>query len=172
MNRPARGGVPPGVTPEQWSQIEGEMQHRADGPAELRRMAGFLVWSDGLRRFREARNAGVGAAELAPLAQELDDGLSERLRQRELSAAEARQVKSAILETTVADPAQRSALLRQWADAEFAAPVPDPRQAAFERRQATVAAAWSAQPAAGRDPAALARDLDALRSQSFSHSGR
>ena len=68
----------------------------------------------------------------------------------------------------MADEAERSERLRQWAAAELApAAAPDPRQAAFERRQVEIVAAWSALPPAARDRAALERELEALRQQSF-----
>ena len=95
-------------------------------------------------------------------------GLGERIRNAEVSAGEARQIESAILELSVADEAERSERLRQWAAAELApAAGPDPRQAAFERRQVEIVAAWSALPPAARDRAALERELEALRQQSF-----
>jgi hypothetical protein len=164
--------LPPGISSEQWETLRTETLARPDGPAELRRLAAYLGWSDALRRFREARQAGAGAAELLPLAQAVDDGLPERLRQAELSAAEARQIKSAVFEVMVPDEAVRAERLEQWAGAEFAATAADPRQSAFERRQGEIVAAWSAQPPASRDSAALERDLDALRRQSFSSSAR
>jgi len=163
---------PPGVSRAQWAQIEAEAAQRADAPAELQRLRAYLEWSDALRRFRDARAAGARAAELAALARSLDEGLAERIRQAELSAGEARQIKNAVLEVTVADEALRAEQLRRWAAAELAPAVPaDPRQAAFERRQVEVVAAWSALPPAARDPAALERELEALRQQSFSTAG-
>lgn len=152
------------------------MQARAGGPAELQRLAAYFEWSDQLRRFREARAGGGPAAELArPLAQ----GLDERFQQRELSAAEALRVKGAILEATVADATERQQQLQQWAAAAIgpmtttpAAVAADPRQPQFDRSQAAIVAAWSAQPAALRDPAALTRQLDALRTQTFTRTGQ
>ena len=141
---------------------------RPDAPAELQRLRAYLEWSDALRRFREARarrrpGRGAGGA-----GAELEQGLGERIRRAEVSAAEARQIESAILALTVADEAERSERLRQWAAAELApAAAADPRQAAFERRQVEIVAAWSALPPAARDRAALERELEVLRQQSF-----
>jgi hypothetical protein len=163
---------PVGVSAEQWNAVVAALRGRPDRPAELRRLAGYFEWSDALRRFRDARASGASAAELLPLAQALDGGLPERLRQAELSAAEARQVKTAILEVTLADPSMRAQRLQQWAAATFAPAAPDPRQAEFERRQSEIVAAWSARPAASRDSAALTRELDGLRQQTFSTNTR
>jgi hypothetical protein len=164
--------LPPGVSREQWAAIEAETTHRADGPAELQRLRSYLEWSDALRRFREARQAGAPAADLAALAQSLDDGLSERIRLTEVSAAEARQIKGATLEVTLADEALRAERLRQWAATELAPAHADPRQATFEQRQGEIVAAWSALPAAARDRAALERELEGLRQQTFSAASR
>ena len=160
--------LPPGVSREQWAAIEAEVGQRPDAPAELQRLRAFLQWSDALRRFREARAGGVPDADRLALAQVLAQGLGERIRNAEVSAGEARQIESAILELSVADEAERGERLRQWAAAELApAAATDPRQAAFERRQVEIVAAWSALPPPARDRAALERELEALRQQSF-----
>ena len=165
---PAEAALPPGMSSEQWAAIEAEVGQRPDAPAELQRLRTYLEWSDTLRRFREARVAGVPTEERVALAQRLEQGLGERIRRAEVSAAEARQIESAILALTVADDAERSERLRQWAAAELApAAAADPRQAAFERRQVEIVAAWSALPPAARDRAALERELEDLRRQSF-----
>ena len=165
---PAEAALPPGVTREQWAAIAAEVGQRADGPAELQRLRGYLEWSDTLRRFREASADAVPAEERVALAQSLEQGLSERIRRAEVSAAEAQQIESAILALTVADDAERSERLRQWAASELApAAAPDPRQQAFERRQVEIVSAWSALPPAARDRAALERELEVLRQQSF-----
>ena len=159
---------PPGVSPGQWATIEAGVAQRPDAPAELQRLRAYLEWSDALRRFREARAGGAGDAAPLALAQVLEQGLGERIRSAEVSAAEARQIESAILELSVPDEAERGERLRQWAAAELApAAAADPRQAAFERRQVEIVAAWSALPEAARDRAALERELEALRQQSF-----
>jgi hypothetical protein len=162
------GDVPPGISREQWAALQAELRGRPDGPAELHRLADYFAWSDALRRFREARSAGTAAADLRLLAQALDDGLSERLRRSEVTAAEARQIESAVLEAIEPDPSLRADLLERWTAVHLAPPAAiDPRQAEFERRQSVIVAAWSAQPAEARDRNALARDLEALRRQTF-----
>ncbi len=47
--------IPPGVTGAQWHQLQAELRGRPDGAAELRRLADYFAWSDGLHRLREAR---------------------------------------------------------------------------------------------------------------------
>ncbi|MCE9658193.1 MAG: hypothetical protein K8R60_06500 [Burkholderiales bacterium] len=164
--------IPLGVSREQWAAVEAELGARPDGPAELGRMRAYLEWADTLRRFREARQAGAAEADVAALAQTLQAGLGERIRNAEVTAAEARQIEGAVLALSVPDEAERGERLRQWAAAELApAAAADPRQAAFERRQVEIVAAWSALPAAARDRAALERELDALRQQSYAPAG-
>ena len=99
-----------------------------------------------LRRFREARAGGGSAAELA---RPLDQGLDERQRQQQL-----KQWAATMIPSTTATAAV------------------DPRQPQFDRGQAAIVAAWSAQPASLRDPAVLARQLDALRAQTFTRTGQ
>jgi hypothetical protein len=169
---PAQAPSPPGVSAGQWAAIEAEVGRRPDAPAELQRLRDYFAWSDALRRFRESGGSGAASEERLALARSLEQGLGERVRRAEVSAAEARQIEAAILAVTVPDDAERGERLRRWAAAELPPPAPaDPRQAAFRSRQAEIVAAWSAQPAAARDRAALERELEALRQQSFPVAG-
>jgi len=164
--------LPPGVSSEQWAAIEAELTPRPDAAAELQRLRSYLEWSDALRRFRDGHIGGATTPEQLALAREIEQGLGERVRRAEVSAAEARQIESAILTLSVPDEAERAERLRQWAAAELPPPAPaDTQQESFERRQAEIVAAWAAQPAASRDPAALERELEALRRQSFAVPG-
>lgn len=157
---------PPGVSAEQWSALQQEL---ADRPAELRRLEAHFVYVDRVQRFRALPREAT--AERRALAQALEDGLDERLRQREMSAGEARLVKIAVLELRLPDEAQRLAALLQWERDTAAAMPPETRhlaaEADYQRRQAALVAAWSARPAAQRDPRALEQELDALRQASF-----
>jgi hypothetical protein len=162
----AESPLPPGVDAVQWAHLQGELRDR---PAELRRVADYLVWSDALGRFRAARTSGADRSTLAALAGAVDAGLTDRLQNREVSAAEARSVKLALLDATVSDATQREERLAQWISERpagaFTATTPDPRQAEFNRRQAALLATQ-------RDPQALARELDALRASVFAAARR
>jgi hypothetical protein len=161
----AHEAAPPGVTAAQWAQLRAELAGRPD---ELRRIASHLHYTDSVRRFRAAEGA-----ERRQLAQALDAGLDERLRQREVSAGEARLLKIAVLDTLMpADAEARQAALAGWQSQWAAAPRADDgarqaRENVFQARQAAAVAAWSAQPAAQRDAKALERELEALRRASF-----
>jgi hypothetical protein len=151
----AEAAPPPGLAADQWRDLQREL---AGQPAELARIVASLTYADQLQRFRSSRDRTLALA--------LDQGLEERLRQREMSANEARLVKIALLDVLVDDPAQRQAAIQQWDSAHAPTPrVTSAREADFQRRQAQIVAAWSAQPQ--RDPAALEKELDALRQASF-----
>jgi hypothetical protein len=161
---PATDAPPAGVTRAQWQALQAEMRTDPNGAAELARIADYLAWSDLLRRFSDTRD---DATERQRLARAIDAGLPARLHAGEVSAAEARQIKSALLDVTLADPAERAAALQRWVADTTTPATPDPRQPEFDRRQSAIVAAWSAQPAQARDPAALERQLDALRQDVF-----
>jgi hypothetical protein len=158
---PALAGVPPGVSAEQWVRIERE---HAGRPAELRRLIDYLVYADVMQRFRAA-----AVDQRRPLAQALDAGLDERLARREMTAAEARLVKIAVLDVLMpGDDGGRAAALQRWqAAVQPPATAPDARDGEFQRRQAAVVQAWMARPATQRDPQALERELDSLRRSIF-----
>lgn len=163
----ADAAVPPGVTADQWRALQAELGARPEGAAEIRRIADYLAWADLLRRLRESAAAPQADGERRRLAYAVQAGLPARLDAGEVSAAEARQIEAAILEQTVPDEAERAAALQRWIAAHAAGPRPDPRQAAFERRQAEIVAAWSAQAPEARQRAALERELESLRREHF-----
>lgn len=154
------GTIPPGVTADQWAALQAEMARRPDGGAELARLAAYFGWSDAVRRWRAA------PADPA-LAAEVRDGLAARFANREVSAAEARQIEAATLAVLEPDEARRAAMLQAY-DAALPRPSgPDARELAFQRDQAAAVAAWRRAPAAARDPAALTAELDRLRRLHF-----
>lgn len=151
---------PPGLTAEQWSQVEARLAGHPQAAAERDRLRRYFAWTDAVQRWRGARQ------DLA-LAQQVDAGLPERLAQAEVSAPEARQLKAALLQTLLPDDASRTAALQAF-DATLPRPAgPTPRDLEFQRRQSALVAAWQAQPASQRDPAALQRQIDALRRSHF-----
>lgn len=163
---------PSGISPAQWDALRREMSQRPDGAAELQRLAGYLGFAHAAQQFRAQRQAGASGPALQALARQIDEALPERLRQRELSAAEASRLKAAVLEVQVADATERARQLQQWQQAQRehlsrSAPGTDAREPEFLRRQAALVAAWQAQPPAQRNPQQLQQQLDALRLASF-----
>lgn len=171
--------VPPGISALQWTALRAEMAQRPDGQAELQRLAAWFAFNDLAQRLRAQRQAGNDAARLAALAAEVDSALPERVRQRELSAGEARQLKLAVLEAQFSDPVERERHLQQWQQALAAeqaaargpqAAAAQQREQAFLAQQASLVAAWQAQPAAQRQPGderQLQQQLEMLRRDSF-----
>ena len=154
------GAHPPGVTAEQWAALEAELRTRPDGSAERSRLIAYFSWADAVQRWRAAPND-------AALAAAVDAGLAERLQQREVSAAEARVLKAALLAALEPDETRRAAALQAY-DSSLPTPSgPSAREQAFQRQQAALVAAWQARPAAERDAAALTRQLDTLRRTHF-----
>lgn len=140
--------------------MEAELASHPAPAAERARLVAYFTWSDAVQRWRDARGD-------AGLARQVAAGLPERLAQREVSAAEARQLQAALLLTLEPDEARRVAALQAF-DASLPAPAaPDPRDQAFRKSQAALVAAWQARPAEQRDPAVLARDIEALRRTHF-----
>jgi hypothetical protein len=160
---PSSDVPPPGLDAAQWQSLRSEL---AGNPEELRRVVGYLNFADRLQRFRDGPSIDRKA-----LAAGIDRSIDERLRQRELSAGEARLIKIAVLQELLPDDAQRQAALQAWETTQRAAARPDlalaAREAGFQRRQAQIVAAWQALPVAHRDPKALERELEILRLSSF-----
>jgi hypothetical protein len=169
--------TPPGVSPAQWAQLRAELSARPDGAAELQRLADYFGYADALERFRRLRGERADAASLRPLAQQLDQGLPDRLQRHELSVHDALRIKAAVLEVLVPDASRRQHELALWrqqqqqqqqqASALASGTEDAARNAEFQRRQAALVAAWQALPPAQRDPRALEAQLEALRRASF-----
>jgi hypothetical protein len=157
---PAASETPPGLTGAQWAAVEASLRGRPEAAAERQRLWAYFSWQDAVRRWR-ADPAGPA------LAAAVRAGLSERLARREVSAAEARQLEATLLGALEPDPARREAALQAFDAARPGAEPPDARTLAFQRAQAAAVAAWSATPAAQRDPAALKSELERLRRQHF-----
>jgi hypothetical protein len=159
---------PPGVSAQDWRTLQHELAQR---PEELRRVADYFVFADQVQRFRALGN--TPAAERRALARLIDDGLDQRLRQREVNAAEARLIKIAVLDVLVEADGPRRQALAVWEAGVGSAPRPidvasaAARNTEFQRRQAAILAAWSATPPEQRDPRALEAELDSLRRSSF-----
>jgi hypothetical protein len=151
---------PPGLSAGQWVEVLTALHDHPDAASERERLRGYFTWSHAVQAWRTAPQDPA-------LAAMVDAGLPDRLARREVSAAEARQLKLALLATLEPDPALRMQALRDF-DAALPAPAaPALRERAFAQQQAAVVAAWRAQPASLRDPQALTRELAALRRQHF-----
>lgn len=156
----AADGPPPGLSAEQWATVEAELARHPQAAAERARLRGYFAWSDAVQRWRGARHD-------VALARQVDAGLPERLARTEVSVAEARVLKLALLQTLVPDEAGRLAAMQTFDATLPRSAGPTAREREFQQRQSALVAAWQAQPAAQRDPAALQRQLEALRRSQF-----
>jgi hypothetical protein len=157
-----------GLTAEQHQQIREALADHPQRDVEIARVTAYLQFAAQWQHFLARRAAGVGAEELKPLARGLDAELDARLQRHEVTAAEAAQIKAALLDVLAPDAASRQTALQQWRASTAAAPsAADPRAAEFDRRQAEVLAAWRALPPAQRDPQQLEAELEALRVSVF-----
>jgi hypothetical protein len=156
----ATGDVPPGVSAEQWAAIEAELASHPQPVAERERLRSYLVWSDAVRRWRDAPGDTA-------LARRVDAGLPDRIAGAEVSVPEALALKAALLPALEPDEVARTAAMQAFRDSLPRSAGPTRSEQEFQRRQASLVAAWQAQPAAQRDPAALAQQLDALRQTHF-----
>ncbi|MCI1191511.1 hypothetical protein MOJ79_06625 [Calidifontimicrobium sp. SYSU G02091] len=164
--------IPAGLTPEQYRELRATLADHPQRDAEIARVAAYLQFTAQWQAFLQRRAMGAIDDDLRALARTLDDGLGERLAQREMTAGEAAFVKAALLEVLQPDAAARDAALKAWraeadAAARAAAPPPDAREAEFARRQAAIVAAWQALPPAQRDAQRLEAELEALRRSVF-----
>jgi hypothetical protein len=163
---------PAGLSLEQWQQLRESLKDHPDRDGEIRRVAEYMAYNQTLDRFRLEKAQRADAAQqarLRELATTLDAGLDARLERSEISGAEARVLKIALLETLESDLTLRQARLEDWTrQHEVTQPqVSDPRDAEYERQQAAIVAAWYALPAEQRDAAQLQAQLEALRERIF-----
>jgi hypothetical protein len=162
--------APAGLSAQEWQQLNDALKDHPQREAEIARVTNYLRFAQSVQQFQTLREQTKGAPSdaLRALAQTLNTGLEDRLKQGELSGGEAQLLKAAVLEVLMPDAAQRNTALRQWQQAR-AAPtaVADAREAVYQREQATLLAAWQALPAAQRDEKQLEAQLEALRQRIF-----
>jgi hypothetical protein len=174
------GSVPAGLKPDEWRQINESLKDHPQRTQEIARAVGYLQYSRSLARFqglREQTKGGAPTDELRALATQLSDVLDERTANAEVSAAEAQLIKISLLEVLQPDAAQRHAELRTWQQTQeqqrlakrnttIDAAV-EAREAAFQREQDAIIAAWSALPEQQRTEQQLEAQLDTLHEKYF-----
>jgi hypothetical protein len=161
----ANGHYPGGLSATQWQTISDRIEPGPEHDRELARIASLMEFKHSVERLRDLRGDAGAADERRRLAREIDAGIEAHLALRETTGAEAVLLKSAVLDETVADPAQRAAQLQAFRQKLASAnpPESDPRVAAYQRQEAAIVAEWQSRPASQRDPVALARRLQQLQ---------
>ncbi|MCW7540384.1 hypothetical protein OOT46_21355 [Aquabacterium sp. A7-Y] len=164
----APDSAPPGVSPEQWQQLQDRLRDHPEREREIARLTDYLAYVHTMERFRLARSEAAPAGALRPLARRLDAGLDQRLARGELSLGEARLLKAALLQVLQPDAKQREAALALWIEQQAPPPAAaDPRAETFRRQETALVLAWQALPPAQRDPQELQAQLDRLRQSVF-----
>jgi hypothetical protein len=121
--------LPGGLDAAQWQKISDSIAAGPEHDRELARIANLMEFRRAVGRLRELRGDPAAADERRRLAREIDAGIELHLALRESTGAEAVMLKSAVLEETVADPAQRTAQLEAFRQklAQANPPERDPR---------------------------------------------
>jgi hypothetical protein len=159
------GRYPGGLGASQWQTISDRIEPGPEHDRELARIGNLMEFEHSVERLRDLRGDPAAADERRRLAREIDAGIEAHLALRETTGAEAVLLKSAVLDETVADPAQRAAQLEAFRQQLASANPPerDPRVADYLRQEAAIVADWQSHPASQRDPVALARRLQQLQ---------
>jgi len=170
------GGVPEGMTAEQWRALQDSLKDHPQRDAEIARVAEYMAFQSRMERYRSLRAQADAGAQAAAreLAAGLLDSVPTHVARGEMTAGEAALAQGALIDTLLPDAAARQLRSEQerkrLADALPAPPdqrATDERNARFLREQAALVAAWQAQPAAQRDPRQLEASIAALRQAIF-----
>ncbi len=164
---------PTGVTAEQWQSLRDSLARHPDRDREMASIAAYFEYRQAVQALRSLPRDTANVQALRDAARRVEAGLAERITQGEVTAGEALALEQAALDVLQPDPAQRASALQQWRAVQT--PVPnapqtsddDARNAVFRERQAALVAADRALPASQRDPARLAAQLQALRTEVF-----
>lgn len=158
-------GIPPGMTADQWRQLNDALRDHPEREAEIARITSFVAFNSRVQQFHTQRTVGARPATLQPLAEQLQTEIGERLKRGELTLAEAENLETELLEVLETDTAARERSLAQWRSEHAATPGPeiDPREAEFGRQLAAAVENWQTLPEEQRDPQQLEAQLQAIR---------
>lgn len=164
--------VPPDVPAEEWQRMKAALAATPDGEQQLERVGRYLTYQHRARKWQASKAAGEGVAARAELAQYLLEAMPGHVARREMTAGEAQQIATALLQDRISDPAALQYAVRaQLEKVKAAQPAPDAglqaeaqaRMAAYQRQEAAIVAQWQALPEAQRDPQWLEEQLEAAR---------
>lgn len=163
-------GRPSDFSPEDWAALNDAMARTPNPRAELERVVKYLRFQKGFEHWQSLQAGDT--AQRRELAQRLLDQVPERLRQSEVTYAEAAMLQAALLVDIEPDEGRRKARMQAMeAELRAAAPQIDPAQQArneamereYKRREAAILADHQARPEAQRDQARLEKELEAAR---------
>jgi hypothetical protein len=165
---------PKGVTAEQWQSLRDSLASHPDRDREMARIAAYLEYRHAVQALRSRPRDAANTEALRDAARRVDAGLADRIAQGEVTAGEALALKQAALDVLEPDVSRRAQAIEQWRAAQSPAAINGDasnddthRNALFHERQAALIATHRALPASQRDPARLAEQLQALRTEIF-----
>jgi hypothetical protein len=106
--------TPPGITPEQWDQLQQAFAGHPQRDAELAKASARLAYDNLMQRYLSRRSQGATVAELTPMARQLDAGLDGRVASGDMGTPDALMLKQALLEDLEPNEARREAMLDEW----------------------------------------------------------
>jgi hypothetical protein len=172
---PSDTTIPPsGVTAEQWQSLRDSLARHPDRDREMARIAAYFEYRHAVQALRSGPRDTANAEALRDAARRVDAGLADRIAQGEVTAGEALALKQAALDVLEPDASRRAQEIAQWRATQAPAAVNGNaanddanRNALFRERQAELIATHRTLPASQRDPARLADQLQALRTEIF-----
>lgn len=164
-------GRPADFSAEDWAALKEAMARTPNPRAELERVVKYLRFQKGFEQWQSLRE-GPDVVQRRQLAERLLAQVPDRLRESEVTYAEAAMLQGALLADLEPDERARAQRMKALeADLHQAAPQIDPAQQArnealereYKRREAAIVADYQARPEAQRDQAKLERDLESAR---------
>lgn len=164
-------GRPSDFSPEEWEALKAAMAQTSNPQAELQRVTTYLRFQRQFEQWQALRD-DPRVALRRQLASALVAQVPDRLRQGEVSAAEAQVLGFALWSDIEPDDTRRKVRLEELRAAlDAAAPQPDgerqAREAAqlaeYKRRESALLQEYQARPEAQRDPVWLEAQLEAAR---------
>ncbi len=164
-------GRPSDFTPEDWGALKEAMARTPNPRAELERVVKYLRFQKGFEHWQSLRDA-PDVLQRRQLAERLLAQVPDRLRESEVTYAEAAMLQAALLADLEPDDKLRAQKMKALeAELHQAAPQIDPAQQArnealereYKRREAAIVADYQARPEAQRDQAKLEKDLESAR---------
>jgi hypothetical protein len=129
--------------------------------AKLARLLPALDHAVAAQRLRDASFDRISDAQALALAQEVIEGLDERVKRGELGLDDARALRSSALERIEADDVKRDSLLAEWSARQEREARPDGAAAQARRAELEVLAHWAADPRSPASALDLKRELEA-----------
>lgn len=165
------GPRPSDFTEQEWAALKEAMARTENPERELTRVVAYLRFQRGFERWQSLQDSPDARARHA-LAQQLIEGVPERVRQGEIGMGEAVLLQTALLADIEPDEqARKQRLERLQAELAEAAPKPEAEQQAreaallaeYKRREAAIVADYQARPESQRNHAQLEEALEAAR---------